>query len=64
MGTSAHTNQRLAGDLECRHSVADAIDGVRGYAARNVDDALQRAVLGLREASEGIIDGFHELMLP
>lgn len=64
MGTRAHADQRLAGDLECRHSVADAVDGMRGHAACNVDDAQERVVLGLRKASEGIIDGFHVLMLP
>ena len=64
MGASAHADQRLTGDLECRHGVADAVDGLWGYAACDVDDALQRVVLGLREVSEGIIDGFHGLMLP
>jgi hypothetical protein len=34
MGAGAHADQRLARDLECRYSVADAVDRVRGYACR------------------------------
>ncbi len=49
-------------NLEGRHAV-DTVDSVRGHPACDVDDALQRVVLRLREVSEGIIDGFHGRML-
>ena len=63
MSRKIHSDQRLAGDLEGRHAVADTVGSVRGHPVCDVDDALQRVVLRLREVSEGIIDGFHGRML-